>query len=200
MATIPVNYYLGISGQASTVGYTIYSDASLSTVVVGRTVGALTEIAISGNYPGIYAGNISANYGNWIVFDNSLGSFSAPVELGTTTTDPWATALPGSYGAGTAGYILGNTLNGSYPVAASQSSSGAGFSLTPAQAVQLELSILAGNHVATAVASNMQLVTYYLFSYSSIPQNVVMTALVNTTSGQVVQRTISNPFPTGTGS
>ena len=35
----------------------------------------------------------------------------AKLEAAGTASDPWATTLPGSYGAGTAGYLLGTNLN-----------------------------------------------------------------------------------------
>lgn len=38
-------------------------------------------------------------------------SINSSLQVSTTASDPWATALPGSYGAGTAGNILGNNLN-----------------------------------------------------------------------------------------
>lgn len=38
-------------------------------------------------------------------------SINSSLQVSTTASDPWATALPGAYGAGTAGNILGNNLN-----------------------------------------------------------------------------------------
>src|SRR5579884_501870 len=42
---------------------------------------------------------------------NSAGTIGAKINAAGTAGDPWATALPGSYGAGTAGNIIGNNLN-----------------------------------------------------------------------------------------
>lgn len=38
-------------------------------------------------------------------------SINSSLQVSTTASDPWATALPGAYGAGTAGKILGDNLN-----------------------------------------------------------------------------------------
>ncbi len=38
-------------------------------------------------------------------------SINSSLQVATTASDPWGTAVPGSYGAGTAGYILGTNLN-----------------------------------------------------------------------------------------
>lgn len=38
-------------------------------------------------------------------------SINSSLQVSTTASDPWGTALPGAYGAGTAGNILGNNLN-----------------------------------------------------------------------------------------
>jgi len=38
-------------------------------------------------------------------------SINSSLQVSTTASDPWATALPGLYGAGTAGKILGDNLN-----------------------------------------------------------------------------------------
>lgn len=51
------------------------------------------------------------------VWQTDISSYSTAGQAGTylkgagSGADPWATALPGSYGAGTAGYIIGNNLN-----------------------------------------------------------------------------------------
>src|SRR5262249_55673618 len=38
-------------------------------------------------------------------------SVNSSLQVSTTASDPWSTALPGSYTAGTAGYIIGTNLN-----------------------------------------------------------------------------------------
>ncbi len=58
---------------------------------------------------------------NWITNPDATSTYSVIVsgnpsinsslQVSTTASDPWATALPGAYGAGTAGNILGNNLN-----------------------------------------------------------------------------------------
>lgn len=42
---------------------------------------------------------------------NTAGTIGAAIGAAGSAGDPWATTVPGSYGAGTAGYILGTNLN-----------------------------------------------------------------------------------------
>jgi hypothetical protein len=60
------------------------------------------------------------------------GSTGAALAAASSPGDPWATPLPGSYGAGTAGNILGNRLD----VAVSSRASGSDY--TAARAVNLD--------------------------------------------------------------
>jgi len=62
----------------------------------------------------------------------SSGSTGAALNAAGSSGDPWATPLPGSYGAGTAGNILGNRLD----VAVSSRASGADY--TAARAAKLD--------------------------------------------------------------
>jgi hypothetical protein len=62
----------------------------------------------------------------------SSGSTGAALNAAGSSGDPWATPLPGSYGAGTAGNILGNRLD----VAVSTRASGADY--TAARAAKLD--------------------------------------------------------------
>jgi hypothetical protein len=58
---------------------------------------------------------------NWIVNPDATSvyqvcaagnpSLNSSLQVATTASDPWATALPGAYGAGTAGNIIGNRLD-----------------------------------------------------------------------------------------
>lgn len=62
------------------------------------------------------------------VWQTDLSGYSTANQAGTllkgagSAGDPWSTALPGSYGDGTAGYVIGNNLNASISSRASQSS------------------------------------------------------------------------------
>ncbi len=58
---------------------------------------------------------------NWITIPDATSTYAvidadgpavnSSLQVATTASDPWNTALPGSYGAGTAGYIIGTNLN-----------------------------------------------------------------------------------------
>lgn len=58
---------------------------------------------------------------NWITNPDSSSTYAiiasgnpsinSSLQVSTTASDPWSTALPGSYGAGTAGKIIGDNLN-----------------------------------------------------------------------------------------
>ncbi len=50
------------------------------------------------------------------------GTFGAAMNAAGSAGDPWATSLPGAYGAGAAGYILGTNLNATVSSRASQTS------------------------------------------------------------------------------
>ncbi len=45
-----------------------------------------------------------------VLFDNS-NALNSSLQVSTTASDPWATALPGAYGAGTAGALIGNMVS-----------------------------------------------------------------------------------------
>lgn len=55
-------------------------------------------------------------------------SINSSLQVSTTASDPWATALPGAYGAGTAGNILGNNLNATVSSRLASSSAPTNFS------------------------------------------------------------------------
>ena len=79
------------SGQARTI--TAYNG---TTKVATMAWNWITNPDSSSTYAIVTSGNPSIN---------------SSLQVSTTSSDPWATALPGSYGAGTAGNILGNNLN-----------------------------------------------------------------------------------------
>jgi len=47
----------------------------------------------------------------YAVYASGDPSLNSSLQVATTASDPWATALPGAYGAGTAGNIIGNRLD-----------------------------------------------------------------------------------------
>ena len=51
------------------------------------------------------------NTSTYAVVEADNSSLNASLQVATTASDPWGTALPGAYGAGTAGNIVGNNLN-----------------------------------------------------------------------------------------
>jgi hypothetical protein len=54
--------------------------------------------------------------------NTTSGTFGAAVVAAGSAGDPWATSLPGAYGAGTAGKIIGDNLNATVSSRASQAS------------------------------------------------------------------------------
>ncbi|MBL8012436.1 MAG: hypothetical protein JNN05_01175 [Candidatus Omnitrophica bacterium] len=58
----------------------------------------------------------------YAVLATASPSVNSSLQVATTASDPWATALPGSYGAGTAGKIIGDNLNATVSSRASQTS------------------------------------------------------------------------------
>jgi hypothetical protein len=80
------------TGHTGAGTFGLYLDAQVSTVGGGTlTAGDIWNYTISGYTTGGMAGTYLKGAG-------SAG-------------DPWTTVLPGSYGAGTAGYIIGNNIN-----------------------------------------------------------------------------------------
>lgn len=55
--------------------------------------------------------NDKTGYALTQAFPTNFSSMSITVGGAVTTADPWSTAVPGAYGAGTAGFILGTNLN-----------------------------------------------------------------------------------------
>lgn len=61
----------------------------------------------------VTAGTVSDKTGYSLTqaFPANFSSMSISVGGAVTTADPWATSVPGAYGAGTAGYVLGTNLD-----------------------------------------------------------------------------------------
>jgi hypothetical protein len=67
---------------------------------------------LAATFPGTVSSLTAAN-----VWDTNISGYTTAGYAGTylkgagSSGDPWSTAIPGSYGVGTAGYIVGNNLN-----------------------------------------------------------------------------------------
>lgn len=76
------------------------------------TVTNLTNAPTSGDFTATMKASILA-----VVWDTAIsghttsGTFGAALNAAGSSGDPWATSLPGAYGAGTAGFIVGTNLN-----------------------------------------------------------------------------------------
>ena len=94
---------------------------------VGKTGYSLTATTGLGNQTANITGNLSGSVGSVTGLTNDtiadqvwdeilsghagVGSAGAALSAAGGSGDPWSTALPGAYGAGTAGYILGTNLD-----------------------------------------------------------------------------------------
>jgi len=72
----------------------IVADKTLYTLTVGDHTAIAADVLNA----------VAASY-------NTAGTIGAKINTSGSLADPWSTALPGSYGAGTAGYIAGTNLN-----------------------------------------------------------------------------------------
>jgi len=70
---------------------------------VGGTVNGLTATAKADVENAVWEAVASSH--------NNAGTMGSKLNSAASAGDPWDTSLPGSYGAGTAGYILGTNLN-----------------------------------------------------------------------------------------
>lgn len=82
-----------------------YSGGAVASVTgnVGGTVNGLTATAKTDVENAVWEATASSH--------NSAGTMGNKLNSAASAGDPWNTSLPGSYGAGTAGYILGTNLN-----------------------------------------------------------------------------------------
>lgn len=82
-----------------------FSGGAVSSVTgnVGGTVNGLTATAKTDVENAVWEATASGH--------NSAGTMGNKLNSAASAGDPWNTSLPGSYGAGTAGYILGTNLN-----------------------------------------------------------------------------------------
>lgn len=90
----------------------------------GATAGSLVkEIADNAGGSGLTAGAIAdAVWDEALAGHVSAGSTGEALNAAGGAGDPWITAVPGAYGVGSAGYILGTNLNATVSSRASQTS------------------------------------------------------------------------------
>ncbi len=99
---------------------------------VGSVVGAVGSVIgnVGGNVEGSIAGFTVAALAQFFLDDTNEAYASAVAgsvvkeiaDNAGAAGDPWSTAIPGAYSAGTAGYIIGNNLNATVSSRASQTS------------------------------------------------------------------------------
>jgi hypothetical protein len=113
-----------LTGQGSGTG--------LTANIAGNITGTLSTVTTLTNLPAITAGWLTATgiaasalngKGDWStltaanVWQTDISGYATAGQAGTylkgagSAGDPWVTSIPGAYGAGTAGYILGTNLN-----------------------------------------------------------------------------------------
>lgn len=106
--------------RISNLDTTVSSRSTFSGGAVASVTAAVTLPAIPSDW--ITAAGIAASAGAEIadaVWDEvtsghlTSGTTGAAVVAAGTAGDPWSTSIPGSYGVGTAGFILGTNLNAS---------------------------------------------------------------------------------------
>lgn len=81
----------GTVGTVNALAANVISAASIATDAGSELAAAIWDLATSGH--------------------TTSGTFGAAMNAAGSSGDPWGTALPGAYGAGTAGKILGDNLN-----------------------------------------------------------------------------------------
>ncbi|MBI5075629.1 MAG: hypothetical protein HZB62_10765 [Nitrospirae bacterium] len=98
-----------------TVSVEIY-DATAAAIILADTTTGVTEHASTYSSSYCYEGAIAPTACHKLIMswhDNSTPvRSSVETKVWDCASDPWATALPGAYTAGTAGYILGNYSQG----------------------------------------------------------------------------------------
>lgn len=153
-----------------------YAGGAVASVTAGVTVGGYS----TGQDPATLVLNaVQASY-------NTAGSIGNKIGAAASAGDPWSTSLPGSYGAGTAGNILGNELPKITSAIAAAQTSVAVVSATSSTSF-----IVSGlNNTAPAGYVGMQL------EFSSTAGNPKMRQTITgaTASGSNVALTFTAPF------
>jgi hypothetical protein len=95
--------------SAASVADAVWDEATSGHTTVGTTGKALTDAGAAGTPPSV-ADIADGVWDEAISGHLTAGSTGAKLNSAASAGDPWSTSLPGSYGAGTAGKILGSTL------------------------------------------------------------------------------------------
>jgi hypothetical protein len=108
LPTIPANWITAAGIAADAIGASeLAADAATE---IGTAVWAATGRDLS-TTPPTAAAVADAVWDEVLSGHSGVGSTGAALAAAGGSGDPWATALPGSYGAGTAGYVLGTNVN-----------------------------------------------------------------------------------------
>lgn len=95
---------ISLSSGAVTVGTNNDKTGYTASTVSDKTGYALADSTSDAVIADAVWNALTASYG-------SAGTYGEALEAAGAGADPWLTALPGSYGAGTAGYLIGTNLN-----------------------------------------------------------------------------------------
>ena len=113
--SIATDVQTGLTSQGFTTTRAGYLDtlSGLVASIWANTTRTLSAFAFTPNVGGYQSGQdpatlvLGATASSW----NTTGTVGHAINAAGTASDPWSTALPGSYGAGSAGAIVGNNLN-----------------------------------------------------------------------------------------
>ena len=177
------------------------ADTQTGLTAQGLTPAVVTALGVDNtDIPLIYAKNPA-----YTPLVNSSGYVTATNGGGGGGSDPWATALPGSYAAGTAGYIVGNNLNApiagiaasvwngsgvSVNISAAQSSSGSGFTLSMRQWLLVWSAIEAGDETNTSITANSTVTVDFYLPGAAKTTLVAVSSPTEDANGNITGRTL----------
>lgn len=109
----------------------------------------------------------------------TAGTTGAALNGAGSAGDPWSTALPGAYSAGSAGYILGNNLNAAVGSCATASAlTTVGSNVTNIQS-RLPAALVSGRIDASVGAMGTGVITSASFAAGAITSSVVATGAID---------------------
>jgi hypothetical protein len=120
------NGYAGTNNVIPTVT-NVSNNVNAAVVSIGNNAITAASIAADAFTAAKFAADVSAEIAD-AVWDEAIaghlsaGSTGLALNSAGSAGDPWATALPGAYGAGTAGFIIGTNLDATVSSRASQTS------------------------------------------------------------------------------
>jgi hypothetical protein len=151
LPTIPANWITAAGIAADAIGASeLAADAASE---IGTAVWAATGRDLS-TTPPTAAAVADAVWDEVLSGHSGVGSTGAALAAAGGSGDPWATALPGSYGAGTAGYVLGTNVNATISSRMASYTQPTGFLATtfPSGTVASTTNITAGTVTAGTVS------------------------------------------------